>query len=223
MTTSRCGPRRSRQPSPPTVKPVIGRSPSSPRSARPRRRPSIRSSRSPPSPNARACGSMSTRRTPGSSALIPERRGPFAGWERADSIVVNPHKWLFTPLDASLLLTRRMDRLRAAFSLVPEYLRTLDRDAPVRDYNEYQPQLGRRFRALKLWIQLRWFGLEGLRRRIERHIDDGQRRSPAGSTRRPTGSVSRPCRSRPSASAGTRARAWARQSSTSATPRSWTP
>ena len=75
-------------------------------------------------------------------ALIAERRGPFAGWERADSIVVNPHKWLFTPLDASLLLTRRMDRLRAAFSLVPEYLRTLDRDAPVRDYNEYQPQLG---------------------------------------------------------------------------------
>ena len=103
-------------------------------------------------------------------ALISERRAPFAGWERAESIVVNPHKWLFTPLDASLLLTRRMDRLRAAFSLVPEYLRTLDRDAPVRDYNEYQPQLGRRFRALKLWIQLRWFGLDGLRRRIERHI-----------------------------------------------------
>jgi aromatic-L-amino-acid decarboxylase len=103
-------------------------------------------------------------------ALIPERRSPFAGWERADSIVVNPHKWLFTPLDASLLLTRRMDHLRGAFSLVPEYLRTLDRDAPVRDYNEYQPQLGRRFRALKLWIQLRWFGLDGLRRRIERHI-----------------------------------------------------
>ena len=103
-------------------------------------------------------------------ALIPGRRGPFDGWERADSIVVNPHKWLFTPLDASLLLTRRMDRLRAAFSLVPEYLRTLDRETPVRDYNEYQPQLGRRFRALKLWIQLRWFGLDGLRRRIERHI-----------------------------------------------------
>ena len=103
-------------------------------------------------------------------ALIPDRRALFEGWERADSIVVNPHKWLFTPLDASLLLTRRMDRLRAAFSLVPEYLRTLDRDAPVRDYNEYQPQLGRRFRALKLWIQLRWFGLEGLRQRIERHI-----------------------------------------------------
>jgi aromatic-L-amino-acid/L-tryptophan decarboxylase len=104
-------------------------------------------------------------------ALIPERRAPFVGWERADSIVINPHKWLFTPLDASLLLTRRMDVLRSAFSLVPEYLRTLDRATPVHDYNEYTPQLGRRFRALKLWIQLRWFGLEGLRRRIERHIE----------------------------------------------------
>jgi aromatic-L-amino-acid decarboxylase len=103
--------------------------------------------------------------------LIPERRAVFDGWDRADSIVVNPHKWLFTPLDASLLLTRRMADLRAAFSLVPEYLRTLDRAGPVRDFNEYQPQLGRRFRALKLWIQLRWFGLDGLRRRIERHIE----------------------------------------------------
>ena len=63
-----------------------------------------------------------------------------------------------------------MQDLRAAFSLVPEYLRTLDRATPVRDYNEYQPQLGRRFRALKLWMQLRWFGLDGLRRRIERHL-----------------------------------------------------
>jgi aromatic-L-amino-acid/L-tryptophan decarboxylase len=104
-------------------------------------------------------------------AMLPERRGPFDGWERADSIVVNPHKWLFTPLDASLLLTRRMNQLRTAFSLVPEYLRTLDRDAPVRDYNEYTPQLGRRFRALKLWIQLRWFGLDGLRTRIEQHLE----------------------------------------------------
>jgi aromatic-L-amino-acid decarboxylase len=104
-------------------------------------------------------------------AMLPDHRAPFAGWERADSIVINPHKWLFTPLDASLLLTRRMPDLRAAFSLVPEYLRTLDRAAPVRDYNEYTPQLGRRFRALKLWIQLRWFGLDGLRRRIERHLE----------------------------------------------------
>ena len=96
----------------------------------------------------------------GPVAMLAERRAPFDGWERADSIVVNPHKWLFTPLDASLLLTQRMDQLRAAFGLVPEYLRTLDREAPVRDYNEYTPQLGRRFRALKLWILLRWFGLD---------------------------------------------------------------
>lgn len=103
-------------------------------------------------------------------ALLPDRRAPFGGWERADSIVINPHKWLFTPLDASLLLSRRIDVLRSAFSLVPEYLRTLDRSAPVLDYNEYTPQLGRRFRALKLWMQLRWFGLEGLRRRIDQHL-----------------------------------------------------
>jgi aromatic-L-amino-acid/L-tryptophan decarboxylase len=106
----------------------------------------------------------------GPVALLPDRRAPFEGWERADSIVVNPHKWLFTPLDASLLLTRRMDQLRAAFSLQPEYLRTLDRETAVRDYNEYQPQLGRRFRALKLWILIRSFGLEGLRARIAQHL-----------------------------------------------------
>jgi aromatic-L-amino-acid decarboxylase len=108
-------------------------------------------------------------------ALLPDRRAPFAGWERADSIVINPHKWLFTPLDASLLLSRRMDQLRSAFSLVPEYLRTLDRVNPVLDYNEYQPQLGRRMRALKLWMQLRWFGMEGLRRRIAYHLEQAAR------------------------------------------------
>ncbi len=111
----------------------------------------------------------------GAAALVPEYRDVFAGWERADSIVVNPHKWWFTPLDTSLLLTRRMGDVRAAFSLVPEYLRTLDRAAPVRDVSEYTPQLGRRFRALKLWVQLRWFGLEGLRRRIVRHIELARR------------------------------------------------
>ncbi|HEY4190849.1 MAG TPA: aminotransferase class I/II-fold pyridoxal phosphate-dependent enzyme [Candidatus Limnocylindrales bacterium] len=104
-------------------------------------------------------------------ALLPERRAPFAGWDRADSIVVNPHKWLFTPLDASLLLCRRLDQARAAFSLVPEYLRTLDRASPVLDYNEFQPQLGRRMRALKLWMLIRWFGLDGLRRRIDFHLE----------------------------------------------------
>jgi aromatic-L-amino-acid decarboxylase len=106
----------------------------------------------------------------GTTALLPERREPFAGWERADSIVINPHKWLFTPLDASLFLTRRLDVIRGAFSLVPEYLRTLDREGAVHDYNEYTPQLGRRFRALKMWMLLRYFGLEGLRARLREHI-----------------------------------------------------
>jgi aromatic-L-amino-acid/L-tryptophan decarboxylase len=107
-------------------------------------------------------------------AMLPDRRVPFEGWERADSVVVNPHKWLFTPMDASLLLSRRMEVIRAAFSLVPEYLRTLDRETPVHDYNEYTPQLGRRFRSLKLWMQIRWFGLEGLRRRIAQHLEFAQ-------------------------------------------------
>ena len=106
----------------------------------------------------------------GPIAMLPERQALFEGWERADSIVVNPHKWLFTPLDASLLLTRRMDDLRAAFRLAPEYLRTLDRGRPVHDYNEVTPQLGRRFRALKLWVLLRWFGLDGIRRRLRAHL-----------------------------------------------------
>jgi aromatic-L-amino-acid decarboxylase len=110
----------------------------------------------------------------GAVAIDPTLREPFAGWERADSIVVNPHKWLWTPVDASLLLTRRMDALRAAFSLVPEYLRTVGGAGEERNYNEYTPQLGRRFRALKLWIQLRWFGLDGLRRRIRHHIELAQ-------------------------------------------------
>jgi aromatic-L-amino-acid decarboxylase len=101
-------------------------------------------------------------------------RAPFAGWERADSIVVNPHKWLWTPVDASLLLSRRLDVVRDAFSLVPEYLRTVGGAGEDRNYNDYTPQLGRRFRALKLWIQLRWFGLEGLRRRIRHHLDLAQ-------------------------------------------------
>lgn len=105
----------------------------------------------------------------GAAAIVPARRGAFAGWERADSIVVNPHKWLFTPLDVSLLLSRRMPTIRDAFSLVPEYLRTLDRETPVLDFNEYTPTLGRRFRALKVWFVLRYFGLEGLRRRIDAH------------------------------------------------------
>jgi aromatic-L-amino-acid decarboxylase len=112
----------------------------------------------------------------GPVAICPELRAPFAGWDRADSIVVNPHKWLWTPVDASLLLSRRLEVVRDAFSLVPEYLRTVDGigDGTERNFNEYTPQLGRRFRALKLWVLLRWFGLEGLRRRIRHHLELAQ-------------------------------------------------
>jgi len=111
----------------------------------------------------------------GAVAIDPGLRAPFAGWDRADSIIVNPHKWLWTPVDASLLISRRLEVVRDAFSLVPEYLRTVGSDGggdgAGRNYNEYTPQLGRRMRALKLWIQLRWFGLDGLRRRIRRHLE----------------------------------------------------
>lgn len=104
----------------------------------------------------------------GSAAVVPEMREMFSGWERADSIVVNPHKWLFTPFDLSVLYTRRMDLLRRAFSLVPEYLRTPE-DAFVRHGSDYGIQLGRRFRALKLWMTLRYFGRDGLAARLREH------------------------------------------------------
>jgi len=106
----------------------------------------------------------------GVAAILPEMRAHFAGWERADSIVINPHKWLYTPLDCSLLLCRRMDTVRTSFSLVPEYLRTVGEGASGRDYSEYQPQLGRRFRALKVWFLFRTFGLAGLRSRVAANI-----------------------------------------------------
>lgn len=104
----------------------------------------------------------------GSAAIVPELRPLLAGWERADSIVVNPHKWLLTPFDASLLLFRRPETYREAFCVVPEYLRTR-REGEAHDYHEYGIQLGRRFRALKLWFLLRWFGTEGLAARLREH------------------------------------------------------
>jgi aromatic-L-amino-acid decarboxylase len=171
------------------------------------------------SPNASTSGSTPTPHTAARPRSSPRKRPLFAGWERADSIVVNPHKWLFTPLDASLFLCRRLDVARQAFSLSPEYLRTLDRASPVRDYNEFQPQLGRRFRALKLWMLIRWFGVDGLRRRVRRHIELA-RRSPAGSTPPPTGSGWPRSRSRRSASATARRRSpRTRPPSTATTPR----
>ena len=103
----------------------------------------------------------------GAAAVCPEFRHHFAGWERADSIGVNPHKWLFTPMDCSVLFCRRPDDLRRAFSLVPEYLRV---NEDVVSLSEYASPLGRRFRALKLWATLRCFGRDGLQTIIREHV-----------------------------------------------------
>ena len=107
----------------------------------------------------------------GSAAVVPELQSVvMAGCERADSFTLNPHKWLFTPFDLSVLYCRRMDVLHRAFSLVPEYLRApaAERET-VTNHSEYGIQLGRRFRALKLWFVLRYFGREGLAARIREH------------------------------------------------------
>jgi aromatic-L-amino-acid decarboxylase len=103
----------------------------------------------------------------GPAASCPELRHHFAGWERADSIVVNPHKWLLTPMDCSALWTRRPDDFRDAFSLVPEYLRSADE---VVNLSEVSLPLGRRFRALKLWAVLRCHGGEGVRAMVREHV-----------------------------------------------------
>jgi aromatic-L-amino-acid decarboxylase len=104
----------------------------------------------------------------GSAAIVPEMRHILRGCERADSLVTNPHKWLFTPFDLSALYCRRLDILRRAFTLTPEYLRTPEQET-VRNGSDYGVQLGRRFRALKLWMILRYFGREGLAARIREH------------------------------------------------------
>jgi aromatic-L-amino-acid decarboxylase len=105
----------------------------------------------------------------GSAMVCPELRWAFDGVERADSLVVNAHKWMFTPMDCSLLWTRRPDDFRAAFSLIPEYLRTPDAEDAL-SLSEYGPALGRRFRSLKLWAVLRCYGREGLQTRIREAI-----------------------------------------------------
>ncbi|GAB4231128.1 MAG: pyridoxal-dependent decarboxylase [Acidobacteriota bacterium] len=103
----------------------------------------------------------------GAAALLPEMRWILEGAEEADSLVFNPHKWLFTPIDCSVFLTRRREELREAFALVPEYLRSGEEADNLMDYGI---QLGRRFRALKLWFVIRAFGAAGLQERIRRHI-----------------------------------------------------
>jgi len=103
----------------------------------------------------------------GIAAIIPEFRALLDGVELADSLVVNPHKWMFVPMDCSALFVRDESIVRRAFSLVPEYLTTPE--AAV-NYMDYGLQLGRRFRALKLWFVLRHFGAQGIRQRLREHI-----------------------------------------------------
>ncbi|MFO7768843.1 MAG: pyridoxal-dependent decarboxylase [bacterium] len=108
----------------------------------------------------------------GSAAAVPEKRALFEGWERADSIVVNPHKWLFTPMDFSAFFVRDREKLRSAFSLVPEYLTSdLDSDEELVNLMDYGFQLGRRWRSLKMWMILRWYGAEGIRDRLRYHME----------------------------------------------------
>ena len=106
----------------------------------------------------------------GVAAMVPGCEWILKGADRADSLVVNPHKWLFTPFDLSVLYCRRMDTVRQAFALTPEYLKTSEGEAGVRNLMDTGIQLGRRFRALKLWMILRHFGAEGLRNALAEHM-----------------------------------------------------
>ncbi len=107
----------------------------------------------------------------GSAAVDPGMRWVLAGCERADTLVVNPHKWLFTPIDCSVFYTRKPDVVKAAFSLVPEYLRNTESSGDeVPNLMDYGTSLGRRFRSLKLWMIMRYFGQAGLAARIHEHI-----------------------------------------------------
>lgn len=105
----------------------------------------------------------------GPAAIVPEHRDTMAGVDLADSLVVNPHKWMFTPVDLSAMFTKRRDILKRAFSLVPEYLVTAEQDEVV-NLMDYGVQLGRRFRALKLWMVIRAFGVSGIVEVLRRHI-----------------------------------------------------
>ena len=110
----------------------------------------------------------------GPATIVPEYRHYFDGVARAHSVVVNPHKWLFTPVDASVLYTREPDILKRAFSLVAEYLKTPEDERAI-NYNDYGVQLGRRFRSLKLWFVFRYFGREGVIAILRNHIEWAQK------------------------------------------------
>lgn len=102
----------------------------------------------------------------GATAIVPEFQKHFKGMERADSIVTNPHKWLFTSFDLSVLFVKDLDLLKQTFALVPEYLKT---NETVTNQMDYGIQLGRRFRSLKFWFVLRYFGRTGLIERLREH------------------------------------------------------
>src|SRR5512138_1888726 len=105
----------------------------------------------------------------GVAAMVPGYEHVLAGADRAHSLVVNPHKWLFTPFDLSAFFCRRMDTIRQAFSLTPEYLRNPEASR-AKNLMDTGVQLGRRFRSLKLWMILRHFGAEGLQARLAEHM-----------------------------------------------------
>ena len=102
-------------------------------------------------------------------AILPENKSLTNGWSEADSIVVNPHKSLFVPLDFGVLFVRGLERLRRVFTLVPEYLRG-DTVEAQKNYMDYGIQLGRRFRALKAWVIFRSFGREGMATRLREFV-----------------------------------------------------
>ncbi len=109
----------------------------------------------------------------GAAAILPEQRHILAGVERAHSLVFNAHKWLLTPIDLSVLYTRRPDILRRAFSLTPEYLKTQE-DPRAHNLMDYGVPLGHRFRALKLWFVMRYFGRERIEAMLRAHIQWAQ-------------------------------------------------
>src|SRR5207302_4549194 len=102
-------------------------------------------------------------------AILPEMRHVLDGCDRADSLVVNPHKWLFTPMDCSALYTRRPELLKRAFQHIPEFL-VVSESEGVANLMDYGIALGRRFRAPKLWFVIRSFGVNGLRSLVREHI-----------------------------------------------------
>jgi aromatic-L-amino-acid/L-tryptophan decarboxylase len=109
----------------------------------------------------------------GSAAIVPEMKYLLNGVEDADSLVVNPHKWMFMPIDISVLFTKHKGILKQAFSIIPDYLKT-DEDDIVTNYMDYGIQLGRRFRSLKLWFVIRRYGTEGLIEIIREHLRIGK-------------------------------------------------